>query len=71
MIKKYGALLLAGALLVTMSACSGRGGDSIRGNVTPAQTTAPEATVPETTERQKVKQVQHFFGEKPQQEFSN
>ena len=50
MIKKFGVLLLAGALLVTMSACSGRGGDSIRGNVTPAQTTAPEATVPETTE---------------------
>ena len=54
MAKKWGALLLAAALLLTMSACSG--GKSIRGNVTPmettapAQTTAPETTVPETTE---------------------
>ena len=50
MFHKMGALLLACALLVTMSACSGGSGSSIRGNVTPAQTTAPETTVPETTE---------------------
>ena len=49
MFHKMGALLLACALLVTMSACSGGSGSSIRGNVTPAQTTAPETTVPETT----------------------
>ena len=54
MAKKWGALLLAAALLLTMSACSG--GKSIRGNVTPMETTAPaqttatETTVPETTE---------------------
>ena len=55
MFQKLGALLLAAALLVTMSACSG--GKSIRGSVTPAekdtaaaQTTATETTVPETTE---------------------
>lgn len=55
MFQKLGALLLAAALLVTMSACSS--GKSIRGSVTPAekdtaaaQTTAPETTVPETTE---------------------
>lgn len=48
MLKKWGALLLAAALLVTLSACSG--GKNIRGNVTPVGTTAPETTVPETTE---------------------
>ena len=48
MLKKWGALLLAAALLLTMSACSG--GKNIRGNVTPVGTTAPETTVPETTE---------------------
>ncbi len=50
MFQKLGALLLAAALLVTMSACSGSGGKSIRGNVTPVETTAPEASAPETTE---------------------
>ena len=55
MFQKLGALLLATALLVTMSACSS--GKSVRGSVTPAekdtaaaQTTATETTVPETTE---------------------
>lgn len=48
MLKKWGALLLAAALLLTMSACSGS--KNIRGNVTPVGTTAPETTVPETTE---------------------
>ena len=46
--KRFGAVLLAAALLVTMSACSG--GKSIRGNVTPVETAVPETTVPETTE---------------------
>ena len=49
MLKKWGALLLAGALLLTMSACSGSDGKSIRGSVTSVETTAPETTAPETT----------------------
>ena len=48
--KKWSALALACALVVTMSACSGGSTDSIRGSVTPAQTTATETTVPETAE---------------------
>lgn len=49
MLKKWGALLLAGALLLTMSACSGSDGKSVRGSVTSVETTAPETTAPETT----------------------
>lgn len=49
MLKKWGALLLAGALLLTMSACSGSDGKSVRGSVAPAETAASETMVPETT----------------------
>lgn len=50
MFKKWGALLLAAAMLVTLTACSGKSGNSIRGNITPAEKeTTVETTAPETT----------------------